>query len=177
MADCVRGVTSNLPSCSDISTSVPCSKCVSAANDLGMRKAKLFPHFWIRVFMGSSLCLQRRYPVLFLITSPLEAVRRFDHRVCGGIAPEIQGWLFSHLILFLHVASPCLSGAFGRKMRQETRWMIAIHYVTGRRGQRCRRASTPSPYRALTCRSSARAQGGRCSSCMGATVCRTLCRS
>jgi len=25
--------------------------------------------------------------------------------------------LIGHLILFLHVASPCLSGAFGRKMR------------------------------------------------------------
>src|SRR6266702_7693732 len=56
---------------------------------------------------------------------------RFDHRGCGGIEPEIQRRLFSHLTLFLHVASPCLSGAFGRKMRQKTRWMIAIHYVTG----------------------------------------------
>jgi hypothetical protein len=32
---------------------------------------------------------------------------RFNHRGCGGIAPEIQSRLCGHLILFLHVA--CLS--------------------------------------------------------------------
>src|SRR5947209_3943627 len=39
------------PCCSETSTTVSCSRRVSAAKDFGIRSARLFPHFWMRVFI------------------------------------------------------------------------------------------------------------------------------
>src|SRR3989304_6540601 len=49
--DLASGAITSLPSFNDISTDESCSSPASSANDLGMRNAKLFPHFCIRVFI------------------------------------------------------------------------------------------------------------------------------
>src|SRR6266540_2755351 len=56
------GMTTSLPSTRVNSTSLSWSMPTSAAKDLGIRTAKLLPHFWIRVRMDSSVrCRYKEY--------------------------------------------------------------------------------------------------------------------
>src|SRR6266498_2024176 len=64
------GLTTSFPSSNDTSTSVPTSSRVSTAKDLGIRRARLLPHFWIRVCMKSSfLCVYKEDTMLLLPTA------------------------------------------------------------------------------------------------------------